>query len=157
MHESWLILYIYYVNIYFSNVYYSLVFSCSWHCILFNEYMYCICEAQIKGIHLWSVPLLSALVSENISNLRSIQWPNSFLHSALSETPTDATTQAPTSSSEPSQPVTDSGRSTPTPIPTAAPPTDQPTTETADAVEVVHVVMNNMENYLPTDVEDDAR
>ena len=103
------------------------------------------------------MPLLSVLVSENISNLRTIQWPTFFPHSALSEVPTDATTQAPTSSSEPSQPVTVSDRPTLTPIPTAAPPTDQPTPETVDAVEVVNVVMNNMENYLPTDVEDDAR
>ena len=38
--------------------------------------------------------------------------------------------------------------------------TDQPPTVPTMAIEVVNVVMNNMENYLPTDVveqDDDAR
>ncbi len=67
---------------------------------------------------------------------------------SLSHCTTDATPPTPTTSSEVSPPLTTSAASplpTPTTIPTIAPPEDN--------IEVVNVVMNNMENYLPTDVE----
>ena len=55
--------------------------------------------------------------------------------------------------------ITDQPTATTTDQPTTA-TTDQPTTVPTMAIEVVNVVMNNMENYLPTDVveqDDDAR
>ena len=66
--------------------------------------------------------------------------------------PSDATSPTPTTSSEVTQPTTTTSAAspapTPTPITTIAPPVSE------DTIEVVNVVMNNMENYLPTDVED---
>jgi len=61
--------------------------------------------------------------------------------------PSDTTSPTPTTCSEVTPPLTTTGAAT---IPTIAPPVS----ETEDNIEVVNVVMNNMENYLPTDVED---
>ena len=72
---------------------------------------------------------------------------------SLSHCTTDATPPTPTTSSEVSPPLTTSAAS-PLPTPTTIPTIVPPVTESEDNIEVVNVVMNNMENYLPTDVED---
>ena len=91
------------------------------------------------------------------------------------ETPTVITDQTPTvTTDQPTAVTTDQPTAVTTDQPTATtsdqspaattvqPPTQPapPTTAPTMAIEVVNVVMNNMENYLPTDVveqDDDAR
>jgi len=70
-----------------------------------------------------------------------------------SDHPSDTTPPTPTTSSEVSPALTTSTAS-PSPTPATIPTIVPPVTEAEDNIEVVNVVMNNMENYLPTDVED---
>ena len=71
---------------------------------------------------------------------------------SLSYFTTDATSPTPTTSSEATPPLTTISAASPSRTPTTIPTIGPPVFE--DNIEVVNVVMNNMENYLPTDVED---
>ena len=112
-----------------------------------------------------------SLIAVTIVSLSDVPTQGPFTTSATTQTPTTssqpdqpftttgAPSQTPTASSEPNQTITTSDTSTQTPTTATVPSIDPPGSDTTQDVEVVTVVMNNMENYLPTDVveEDDEK